>query len=1004
MKQRLFFVLCLSGLVFAGTPTYFQQEAHYTITVTLNAQKKTYAGTEALIYINHSPDTLSQLKMHLYPNAYKNTSTPFAWQREKQGNSRFYFSKENDRGWLNVKNIKSGHQHLLFSYLKDSPVLPLIPGKPARPKNYARKNGSVPDEISIHLSKPLLPGDTLRLNLDFEGKFPVVFSRMGWFDKNHFAATQWYPKVVVYDRYGWHPDSYLNQGEFYGEYGSFDVSVTLPASFVIDATGMLQKNPREEKFNQTNIDSTRLFHSLTTEDERADFIKKWQKRKRSAVQYDSLKTVRFKAQNVHNFAWFCGPDYMLMRKTHNNGVLTNVLVLPENAHTWRYVPDYVEKTIGFYGQRIGTYRYPKASVVDGAMSAGGGMEYPMITIISMPGQEWTNLLEMVVMHETGHNWFMGMLGSNERASAFLDEGMNSFFEFEYMNHFYGSRNLTRFKKLTHGWDIFDDIGEWDLIHLAYGTVVSTRSDQPLNLRAEEFTSNNYGAVNYQKGITLLRALQWYLGDETFDKGLHSYFERWQGKHPYVNDFFTVMSDVSGRDLTWFVNEWYNSTHTIDFTITNVKTVSVNDGFRTEVFVKNKGSMQRMPAPVCLVTAAGDTLEQRWSGNPDKPVVFTHRQKAQRVEVNLKRRLFETNYWNNATGLPKFEWNFIPQLPSYDTYPITFFPSYWFDAKNDKSRLGIIFWTGNPINMQWFGRGGVSYGTATGHTHFSVGLTNRFHFAFANYSDISAEIRDQDGLKRGTVKIYNFYKKRKAEGDFSSIEATLDFIDLYDAAYYNNAFAERNIYSSFSLLWKKTSRSMLSRWNMEASAEKSIPSFGDKADYFKLNVESAFKYRMTRASYFNLHIFAGRLWGSGIPRQEYIFAAGDLDPKQHSFALSRSGNWAPLRRFSFGRGLNMYGYNQSENIFFKGRQAASIGLDLKVKYLPVLYVSGASLVGQDEDFFRKKSFFAEGGIKGNLGGMEIILPLYLTHPVRGEKHLAFRFMLKMSMRLVLPGVN
>lgn len=1002
--RKLFFILCLSSFVFAKEQPYFQQEAHYTIQVKLDAEEKTYSGTEALVYINHSADTLSQLEMHLYPNAYKNTSTPFALQKEKLGSSWFYFSKEKDHGYLNVKNITSGKNKLLYRY-KDSPEPGAVDYKaPTMNNKYLHKHGSIVlDEISISLNKPLLPGDTLRLNLDFEGKFPIVFSRMGWFNKNHFAATQWYPKVVVYDRYGWHPDSYLNQGEFYGEYGSFDVSVTLPASFVIDATGMLQDNPAEEKFNQKNINSTRLFLTLKTEDEREDYIKKWKKQKWDLVQYDSLKTVRFKANNVHNFAWFCGPEYMLMRKTHNNGVLTNVLVMPENAHIWRYVPDYVEKTIAFYGNRIGTYRYPKASVVDGAMSAGGGMEYPMITIISTPGQEWSNILEMVVMHETGHDWFMGMLGSNERASTFLDEGMNSFFEFEYMNHFYGPRNLTRLKKLTYGLDIFDDIGEWDLIHLAYGTAVSARTDQPMNLRATEFTGNNYGVVNYQKGTTLLRALQWYLGDETFDKGIHTYFDRWQGKHPYIDDFFNTMSDVSGKDLTWFVNEWYKSKHTNDFTVTDVKTIAVQNGYQTKVFVKNKGSMKQMPAPVYLITAEGDTLEQRWPGNPATPVVFNHKQKTGRVEVNLKRRIFETNYLNNADGLPEFEFNFIPQLPSFDKYQVTFFPSYWYDTKNDKSRIGMIFWTGNPIIKQWFSRGGVSYGTATGHMHYGFGLTNRFHFPFANYSDITAEIRDRDGLKRASLNVFNFFKKRDAEFANSSLKASIDFVDLYDADYYNKDFAEEKTYSAFSLLWTKSTRSMLTRWKTVANIEKGIASFGDKADYVKLFLESVFKYKMASASYLNLHFFAGHLWGSEIPLQEYLFAAGDLDPKQNSFAVSRSGSWAPLRRFSFGRGLNMYGYNQSKNIFFKGRQAASFGLDLKIIYLPVLYFSGASLAQQSGQFLKQDSFFGESGVKLNFSGLEAIFPLYLTHPVVGDKHLAFRFLMKMSLALKFPGM-
>ena len=976
--KRLFvsFLLLVSGLF--AQQQYFQQEAHYTINVTLNAEKKTYAGSELIRYVNHSPDALPFVRMHLYPNAYKDEHTPFARQKEKQGSSRFYFSDKKERGYLNLTSLQSAGKDLNWSFKKDAI-----------------------DEIKIDLPQALQPGDTLLLNMKFEGKFPIVFSRMGYFRKNHFAATQWYPKMVVYDRKGWHPDSYLNQGEFYGEYGSFDVKITLPKDFVIDATGILQSNAQEEAFNRALIDTTLYYLKLKSTEDKTKFVKRWIKSKEE-VKYDSVKTVHFLAENVHNFAWFAGPQYMLLRKHHNDGVLTNVLVLPEHAEGWRNVPQYVEKTVAFYGKEVGAYQYPKASVVDGDMSAGGGMEYPMITIISMSSVKGTNILEMVVMHEVGHNWFMGMLGSDERACTFLDEGMNSFLEYKYMEHFYGFNNFTNFKKLTKGWDLFHDFGEWWLINLVYGTALSTRTDQPLNLRAEEYAGMNYGAVNYQKGVALLLALEWYLGKETFSKAMHSYFERWNGKHPGFDDFVQIFSDVSGKDLQWFMDEWFRSTHYNDFTIAETKTVAGQEGFRSEVFIENKGNMKKMPAPVCLLTETGDTLCRRWNADPQKPVVFEHKSPAKRIEVNLKHRIIESNYLNNKNGLPDFEVNFIPQLPVYRKYQINFLPKLWYDSYNDKLRLGAMFWSGNPIIKHWFARGGFTYGTATGKLHYSAALTNRFHLPLANYTDITAEYGDNDGLRRFSFSLSSFFKKRNAEDDRTTIDMGLDMTDLYDMQYNSAKYFETARYSSLFLSIKRSARSMLSKWQAALAMEKGLQIAGQKRDYAKINLEAFYRYKMTRSSYFRVRGYAGRVWGSGAPLQENIFSAGDADAKHKRFAFSRRGVFAPLHGWGYMQGMNMFGYNQSANPFFKGRAGASIGLDLKIKYLPVFYVNGAALAENEKDLLKRERFFAEGGLKLEALPVYLVIPAYVSDPPAGQKHLDFRFFVGLQLTSIRLG--
>jgi len=978
--MKSFIYSIFTGVLFfcslAMADSYFQQSVHYKIQVTLDTEKKTYHGQERLIYKNNSPDTLTYIWMHLYPNAFKTNDTPFARQMASFGKRSYHFSKPKTRGYLNLTSVQ----------------------EKGRPLKWHLKQDAI-DEAKIQLAEPLLPGDSLVLELSFEGKFPKVFSRMGYFDGNYFAATQWYPKVVVYDQRGWHPDSYLEMGEFYGEYGTFDVEITLPRQFVIDATGMLQDNPQEEAFMKQLADTTQYLIKLPKK-ERKRFVKKWLKTKKEALDVQDTKTVRFVAENVHNFAWFAGPAYMLLRKTHNHGVLTNVLVTPQNAYAWRHVPEYVEKTVAFYGKHVGRYQYPKASVVDGAMKAGGGMEYPMITIVSFPGMKWMRALEIVVMHEVGHNWFMGMLGSDERASTFLDEGMNSFLEYKYMEHYYGRYNVTDFSKLFKGWHLLNDVGEWDLVHMTYGTKLNLRADQPMNLRAEEYSRSNYSSINYHKGIALLLALEWYLTPDVFWRGMHLYFDRWNGKHPQITDFFETMSEVSGTDLDWFVEDWYNSTKFCDFVVSSAKTIKKGQSYETKVFIRNKGTMKDMPAPVRLITESGDTLHKRWQADPNKPVLFEHAAPAKQIKVNPEYRIFETNYLNNRTGLPEVEVNFFPQIPRFEVYQMTVLPYYYYENYVDKHRLGVLFWTGNPIIMQWFMTGHVFYAIHSRKTGYEFSLTNRFHFPFVNFTDIRAQIMDKDGMKRGTVKVHNYFQSRDRDDFYYKLDFILNAVDLYNQRYYEPDYVEQEKYETTALEMTYYKKSMLTRFKFWLKAEKALPVFNSAIDYSKIELDARARLYFSRSGFIRLRAYSGGLLSGTAPLQEYIFVAGDIDPKHEQFLWQRRGIMAPNHYYSLDRGMRMYGYNQQQNPFFHGKIGASFSVETKfVKFLPNIYGSVAVL-GDKISELNKDRLFAESGIKITMGPAKIILPLYVSDPAPGEKHLQLRAMVQITQMLQL----
>ena len=962
----IFFLFIVATHLSANS--YFQQSVRYKIKIVLNVKEKTYNGQEQLIYHNNSPDTLRYIWMHLYPNAFKTDRTAYARQQASFGNRRYHFSKKEDRGYLNLTSVKQEGMDLTWTAKGDSV-----------------------DEVKILLARPVFPGDSIKLDLKFEAKFPKVFSRIGYFDEKYFAGTQWYPKVVVYDRRGWHPDSYLDLGEFYGEYGSFDVEITLPRSYVIDATGMLQDNPQEEAFMRQLADTTRYFLSLSKK-ERKRFIKRWLKSKLNDIDYDDTKTVRFVANNVHNFAWFAGPAYMLLRKVHNNGVLTNVLVTPKYAYAWRHVPEYVEKTVAFYGAHVGPYQYPKASVVDGALKAGGGMEYPMITIISSPGQDRSNFLEMVVMHEVGHNWFMGMLGSDERACTFLDEGMNSFLEYKYMEHYHGRYNLTNFKKLFHGFDLLHDLGERDVIQLSYGIKLDLRADQPMDLRAEKYTRGNYAAVNYHKGIAMLLALEWYLTPPVFWRGMHTYFDRWNGKHPAITDFFQTMSDVSGKDLSWFVNDWFHSTKYCDFRIAEVKSKPQGGRYRTRVWVENLGTMKDMPAPVTLITENGDTLQKRWSADPNRPVLFTHDAPVKKVVVNARQTIFETDYLNNQKGLPEIKVHFFPQIPEWGKYPITILPFYYYESFVDRHQIGTLFWSGNPIYMQWFVAGNVYYATKSKRIGFGLQVANRYHFSFANFSDVKFSAMDKDGMKAAGLILHNFFIKRDDEKAMSSLDLGLRAMHLYDIRYDEPGRFEPAKYSVAAVTYNYSRSTMLTRFALWAKGEKAIPVADFSFDYTKLEMETTAKYYFGLNRFVDLRLYAGGILTGDAPLQESVFAAGDIDPKHEQIVPQRRGKLALNRGFNMGHGMRMYGYNGTGNPFFNGKVGASFSAGIKmIKFIPQIYGSVATI----GDELSAAHPFAEAGIKLEIAPIQIVLPLYISDPAPGEKHLGLRAMIRMA---------
>ncbi len=492
---------------------YWQQQVNYTIQVSLNDQQHSLSGSIKIEYINNSPDTLDFIWFHVWPNAYKNDKTAFSDQLLENGNTNFYFSEREDKGYINRLDFK-------------------VDGLTAETEDHPHHI----DIIKLVLPTPVNPGQTIQINTDFHVKLPYNFSRGGHVGET-YQVTQWYPKPAVYDKNGWHAMPYLDQGEYYGEFGNYDVSIAVPSNYVVAATGVLQNADEKEWLKKRS--------GFTWEPIRKR-VKKGSTVKTTVQEYPTsttdIKILRYQQENVHDFAWFADKRFIVTQDTCRlpSGRIIDVYsyYTPSQAVYWKNTVGYAKDAIRTRSAWISEYPFSVVSVVQGPDSFGGGMEYPTITVISPMDDE--KQLDFTIAHEIGHNWFYGILGSNERAHPWMDEGLNTYYDNRYSKLKYGNKG-----ELNLG---FARTSIQNLERVLFETMAVQKKDQPINTTSEKFSVENYNLVAYYKTGAWLEWLEQQLGTETFDKAMQEYYRRWQFRHPQPADFKNVFEEVSARNL------------------------------------------------------------------------------------------------------------------------------------------------------------------------------------------------------------------------------------------------------------------------------------------------------------------------------------------------------------------------------------------------------------------------------------------------------------------------
>lgn len=469
-----------SGMASAQSP-YWQQEVDYRIHATLSDTAHAIDGIESMIYHNNSPDSLHFIWIHLWPNAYKNDRTAFSDQLLENGSTAFYFSPEDKRGYINRLAFK-------------------VNGIPAEAKDHPQHQ----DIVQLMLNRPLAPSDSIKIETPFHVKLPFPFSRSGYYH-DAYQVTQWYPKPAVYDSKGWHEMPYLDQGEFYSEFGNYDVTITLPASYMIAATG---KGIRMES-------------------------------------EDTMQTMHYHQADVHDFAWFASKHWVMQHDTLQ--LRTKVIDVytyhkRSDSANWKNSIRFVKQAILTKSAWLGEYPFDIASVVENATNttAGSGMEYPTITTIENTGSEKD--LDIVINHEVGHNWFYGTLATNERQYPWMDEGMNSFYDNRYAGIYYGNAAT------KPGEAFLKKRMPRDFERTILNTILQQRTDQPISTAAANFSDMNYSTIAYTKAAAWMALLERSLGTSTFDSCMQAYYQQWKFRHPYPSDFKRSMEQASGKSL------------------------------------------------------------------------------------------------------------------------------------------------------------------------------------------------------------------------------------------------------------------------------------------------------------------------------------------------------------------------------------------------------------------------------------------------------------------------
>ena len=648
----------------ADTAGYWQQRADYRITARLDEARSAVRANGTLTYVNNSPDTLREIYLHQYLNAFRPGSK---WSEvdAREGRVRFQNLREPDFGYERFTST------------------PTIDGVPVSPEYPGAPDSTV---VRLALPRPLAPRDSAVLVFAWEARPSIPPRRQGRRGRS-FDFAQWYPRVAVYDRAGWRPNALVPAGEFYGEFGSFDVTLVVPEDQVIGASGVpVEGDPgwqRALRFGRVHPTAT-VYTNVTPATDTS--------------REPGMKRVRFVARRVHHFAWSTSPDYIyeggvyvrppLASRPHftiHDTVALHILYRPGDEPQWGEGKALGRTVLGlrWLEHVFGPYAWPQLTNLH--RIEGGGTEFPMMMMNGSASQG-------LIIHEGAHQFAHGILANNEWQSAWLDEGLAS-----YVTSWSTGNTLHDLANHPPDGPRPRHDGYRGKAHLPVGLegtqIAQYRLDllgaaEPMGQPANDFHEFPvYNQMVYTRAELMYGALRDVMGDSAFHRFLREYYARWAFKHVDEAAMRSAAERVHGEDLRWFFDQWIHRTGLIDYAVRSSESRAVDGGWLTRVNVQKRGEFWH-PVPVGVRTPAGWTIARARPLEAEQWVEIRTAERPTAVMIDPRHttedwdgrndRPYQASLriWRDDRIIQRFGWPFLEQYDR-DRAVSTWMPLAWY---------------------------------------------------------------------------------------------------------------------------------------------------------------------------------------------------------------------------------------------------------------------------------------------------------------------------------------
>lgn len=927
---------------------YWQQRVDVVIDATLDPDEHILTGSERISYTNNSPDTLFEFYLHLYPNAYRDRDSQMI--RDYHPGTKFFIIglSESRRGWMDVSKLSVDGRDIDFIV-----------------------EGTI---LEASFPRPLPPGGRTTIEVDFTEKIRKTLGRSGYTGQ-HYDMAQWYPKMAVYDKLGWHPDQF-RIGEFYGEFGDYDVSITLPDDYVVAATGICVSGDPGWK------------------EDRGEGSGSAGEKGSEGLSAGGRKTVRFRAEMVHDFAWCADPDFIVESTVYNDVKIMSFYrswnrswadsVLARGVRAVRWLEDFV-----------GPFEYPGISIVDSPIH--GGMEYPMLVMNNTPGMS-------LILHEIGHNYFYAILANDERDEAWMDEGFTQFQTFTHAERRGGGHGHGRGHSVPRGKSIWEGIAApvIETHRAGYAERVATPH--------HEF-KNGARLPLYLKAPLFLRALKYVVGDEKFEEIIRLYFERWKFKHVDEGAFLDVCEEVSGMELDEIFKQWLHTTKYCDYSIEEFESEPAGEKYRTSVRIERKGEMI-MPITLMFRFSSGNSESRRVDGMlrtirkdftfDDKPVSVSINPANEILDI-YQRDNFKPRKWGLAIDNP------LEKDYPQDSYQFRLLPVGYYNDE-DGGVFGLRLKGGYAGRYKRFTLQ-QAYGAESEAYHIYADFKHPLGY-LGRDAELALRGYYREGRQGGSINIDKALRKSYSDELPKHLSLWLVYQEMTDSSYVYPWEYDEGINFRGGLSYTLYPKSDLFASSLGFSFDRSI--WGSDFNYERVTVDAKIwpVRRFPLPVRPRVRFFLGHTSIDPPQQEKFNFSgAGALKREDYFWLRSVGAFWeGDYKNMRVTGGPNLRGYfDGSFNFTRVFSSNAELGLPFPIPmsrklsrmagqelYLfydwgkvyndnPINGVAPWSRAGLDPDVL--KGFISDFGIGIRLFGFSAEFPVYLSHPSivgEGEK--------------------